>query len=111
MTPKVLSASKTQVECELHENHPLRLLHAEGRRIQCLTGMLWITAFDQTADFFLQPGGIFVVPNGGLVLIEAISHGRVRIDLPRSPRNLAYSMLARMLKGLKPAAGWRKRPV
>lgn len=110
MKPKVLSASKTQVECELHENHPLRLLRAEGRRVQCLTGMLWITAFDQPSDFFLRPGGIFVVPNGGLVLIEAIGHGRVRIDLPRSPKNFAYGMLARMLRGLKPVTGWRKRP-
>ena len=83
MQPKILAATRSQVECELHENHPLRLVAAEGRRIHCVSGVVWITAYGQPVDIFLRPGSTYTVPNGGLVLAEAIGACRIRVDLPR----------------------------
>lgn len=83
MKPKIVTATKSQVECELHENHPLRLVAAEGRRIHCVSGVVWITAYNQPIDIFLRPGSSYTVPNGGLVLAEAVDTARIRVDLPR----------------------------
>lgn len=84
MKPKIVTATKSQVECELHENHPLRLVAARGRRIHCISGVVWITAYNQPVDVFLRPGRSYTVPNGGLVLAEAVGTSRIRVDLPRS---------------------------
>ncbi len=83
MQPRVLAATQSRVECELHENHPLRLIGAEGRRMKCLSGVLWITAYDQPIDVFLRPGQTYVIPNGGLVLAEAVGEARMQVELPR----------------------------
>ncbi|HJV72799.1 MAG TPA: DUF2917 domain-containing protein [Noviherbaspirillum sp.] len=84
MEPKVLTATRNRVECELVENLPLRLTGAKGRRVQCLSGVAWITAYDQPFDVFLRPGRTYVIPNGGLVLAEAVGNCTIRVDLPRS---------------------------
>jgi hypothetical protein len=116
MKPKILAASKSQVECELHENHPLRLVEAAGRRIQCVSGVAWITAHGHSADIFLRPGELFVVPNGGLVLAEAIGECRIRVDLPRSfdyspYRHYVPEAIGWILRGLKQLQFGRKRLV
>lgn len=84
MTPKIVAATRSLVECELRENHPLRLVGAAGRRIRCVSGVVWLTAYNQPVDVFLRPGQAYVVPNGGLVLAEAIGHCRMQVDLPRA---------------------------
>ncbi|WP_420474383.1 DUF2917 domain-containing protein [Noviherbaspirillum sp. ST9] len=84
MQPKILAASRSQVECELHENHPLRLVAAEGRRIHCVSGVVWITAYGEPIDIFLRPGMSYTVPNRGLVLAEAVGNCRILVDLPRA---------------------------
>lgn len=111
MQPKILSATQSGVECELHEGYPLRLVGAKGRRVQCLTGIVWITASNHPADIFLKAGDVFVIPNGGLVLAEAIGHGRMQVDLPRSFHYSAIcppAGILRMLKGLQ-AVLWRRK--
>lgn len=84
MKPASVTAKTSQVECELVEHLPLRLIEAEGRRIECMSGIVWITAYNHPADIFLRAGEVFVVPNGGLVLAEAVGRCRIRIELPRS---------------------------
>jgi uncharacterized protein (AIM24 family) len=106
MQPKILAATRSQVECELHEHHPLRLVAAEGRRIQCVSGVVWITAYNQPVDVFLRPGQVFTVPNGGLVLAEAVGECRIRVDLPRSfdyshYRSRVPEVFVRLLRGLQ----------
>lgn len=104
MQPRILAATRSRVECELHENHPLRLVGAEGRRVKCISGIAWITACGQARDIFLKPGEAYRVPNHGLVLAEAIGECRIQVDLPRS---LDYSAshtgfdFARLLRGLR----------
>ena len=84
MEPKVLAASSSRVECRLVENVPLRLVGAKGRRVQCVSGVAWITACGQPTDVFLRPGRVYEIPNGGLVLAEAVGDCTIRVDLPRS---------------------------
>lgn len=113
MKPRIVTATKSQIECELHEHHPLRLVAAQGRRIQCISGVAWITAFDQPVDVFLRPGRTFTVPNDGVVLAEAVGTCRIRVDLPRSfdysdyrswmPAALAWIMRSTRF-GTKPSA-------
>lgn len=106
MKPKIVTATKSQIECELHERHPLRLVAAEGRRIHCVSGVVWITAFDQPVDVFLRPGRTFTVPNDGLVLAEAVGTCRIRVDLPRGfdyshYRKRMPAALARLMRGMR----------
>lgn len=106
MQPKIVAATPSRVECELHEGYPLRLVGARGRRVQCVAGIIWITACDQPVDVFLRPGQVYEVPNGGLVLAEAIGHGRMQVDLPRTFHYAAQRLpagLARALKGIQAA--------
>lgn len=113
MEPKVLAATSSKVECRLVENVPLRLVGAKGRRVQCVSGVAWITAFGQPTDVFLRPGRVYVIPNGGLVLAEAVGDCTIRVDLPlafdyarfrlRMPAGMARLVQA-MLPRRKPAA-------
>jgi hypothetical protein len=82
MQPKIVSAIRNQVECQLYETHPLRLIAAKGRRIHCVEGEVWISLYDHPEDVFLRPGGVFTIMNDGLVLVEAIHSCRIRVDLP-----------------------------
>lgn len=101
MQPKILAATRSQVECELHENHPLKLVAAEGRRIHCVSGVVWITAYGEPVDMFLRPGGTYTVPNDGLVLAEGVGTCCIRVDLPRvfdyTPYRLGIPALVRRL--------------
>ena len=106
MQPKIVAATPSRVECELHAGYPLRLIGARGRRMQCVTGILWITACNQPVDVFLRPGQVYEIPNGGLVLAEAIGSARMQVDLPRTFHYAAYRMpsgLVRWFKGMRAA--------
>lgn len=111
MQPKILAATPSRVECELHENHPLRLVGAEGRRVQCVSGVVWITAYGQSRDVFLRPGDVYEIPNRGLALAEAVGECRIRVDLPRAFDYSAYRLrLPRLLAALQFALFRRKTP-
>lgn len=92
-----MNAAASQIEYELTEHRLLRLTGAQGRRIVCVSGRALITAYGEAADFELSAGQVFVVPNRGMVLIEAIKHGRIRVA-PPAPRHGWGGMLLR---------GWR----
>ena len=63
-------------------SHCQRIAHAAGRYIECLDGTAWITAYNQKTDFVLRQGKSFEVPNDGLMLVEAVGAGVVRVRLP-----------------------------
>ncbi len=99
MKPELTVAHQGQVEYKLTENHPLRLLRAAGRRIECLSGTAWITAYGQNTDFMLRAGQSLVVPNDGLTLVEAVGQGRVRVRMPSQPSIRWPERLALRLQG------------
>ena len=82
MKPELIAVRQGQAEYRLSENHPLRIAHAAGRRIESLDGTAWITAYGEPTDFILRQGQSFVIPNDGLMLIDAAGSGVVRVCLP-----------------------------
>ena len=106
MQPKILSASRHQVECEVHTDHPLRLSASKGRRVECTAGVLWITVYDLPGDIFLHAGNSFVVPNDGLALVEGVGCSRMRVTAPAS-LSFGGAWLARGMRRLR--RGWKPR--
>jgi hypothetical protein len=103
MQPKIVAAASGRVECELHANHPLRVIGAAGRRIHCVSGVAWVTAYNHHHDIFLKPGQVYEIPNDGLLLAEAVGHCRVLVDLPR-----AFDYRPRRVRG-RALLGWLRR--
>lgn len=97
-----MNAAASQIEYELTEQHLLRLTNAKGRRVECVSGRALITACGEARDFELCAGQVFVVPNRGLILIEAIRNGRIRVA-PAAPRRHAWAGL--LLGGWRSVAG------
>jgi hypothetical protein len=99
MEPRLIARESDRSDFELHANHPLRLCHARGGRIEALSGTFWITAYNEGADFELRPGQVFIVPNDRLALIEPIERGAVRIErrpsLGATLRRLVAQLLVR----------------
>lgn len=89
--------AKGHVEYELTEKHLLRLSNAMGRRVECVSGRALITAYGEQTDFTLREGNVFIIPNNGLTLIEAVGNGRVRVKSPALP---GQATLARGGRGL-----------
>lgn len=89
MEAKILdtvSTARSRVECELFENRPVRLIGAQGLKVQCLSGTAWITAVGAPYDVFLRRGESWTVPNNGLVLAEAVGEAKIRVETPRAKR-------------------------
>jgi hypothetical protein len=87
MKPQLISVQQGQAEYRLTANHPLRIADVAGRHIECLDGTAWITACGEPTDFMLRSGESFEVPNDGLMLIEAVGTGAVRVRLPEAPKS------------------------
>lgn len=65
----------------LQNGDPLRLTHASGTRLRCVSGILWITQAGEAGDIFLAPGQSHLIDSKGLVLIESIGAGRIRLEI------------------------------
>lgn len=65
----------------LQNGAPLRLTQASGVRLRCVSGILWITQPGEAGDIFLAPGQSHLIDNNGLVLIESIGAGRIRLEI------------------------------
>jgi hypothetical protein len=115
MKPELIAVQQGQAEYRLTENHPLRIAHAAGRRIECLDGTAWITAYGESTDFMLRRGQTFDVPNDGLMLIDAVGSGVVRVRLPAgsedgaTPQHLLERLIAAATSRLWPAVGFHLR--
>jgi hypothetical protein len=66
-------------DLELRDGIPARLEQATGQRIEALAGIAWITVTGVTSDIMLRAGQVWEIPNEGLVLMEAVGHGKVRL--------------------------------
>jgi hypothetical protein len=69
-------------DLELTDGQPSRLKHASGQRIEVMAGTAWITITGLATDVMLCAGQVWEIPNNGLVLMEAVGHGRVRLHGP-----------------------------
>jgi hypothetical protein len=109
MKPELIAVQQGQAEYRLTENHPLRIAHAAGRRIESLDGTAWITAYGENTDFMLRQGQSFMIPNDGLMLIDAVGSGVVRVRLPAGSEDGATP--PPLLERLISAATSRLRPL
>jgi hypothetical protein len=115
MKPELIAVQQGQAEYRLTENHPLRIAHAAGRRIESLDGTAWITAYGEHTDFMLRKGQSFVVPNDGLMLIDAVGTGVVRVRLPAGSEDgaaqpqLLERWLSAAVSRLRPTVGFHLR--
>ena len=75
-----------QTDHELGGAQPLRLEKAHSAVIECLSGTAWITAYAQFDDCVLRSGERYTIPNDGLVLVEAVGSGRIRVHARPAPR-------------------------
>ena len=78
-------------EHDLQLDAPLRLEHAKAGVIECLAGRAWITAYAEFDDIVLQAGQRYTIPNDGLVLVEAVGSGRIRVHAA-APRHARWSL-------------------
>ncbi len=53
-----------------------------GVQVACQKGKLWITQADDPEDYVLKAGEQFIVTQPGLVLVQGVREGRVRIIPP-----------------------------
>ena len=90
MTRHTTTAIKHGTVFQLTQDQPLRLEQAKNHCVICLSGRVWITAYNKSVDFELYAGDLFVVPNDGLALIDAIGEGHIRIDHARRPGKSNY---------------------
>jgi hypothetical protein len=93
MKPKRVAETEHRREFTLLENCPLRLTNAKGCRVNCVSGVVLITAYNEPEDFELRPADVFVVPNNGLTLVEGIGRCYVRVDLPCPEPHPLYRLL------------------
>ncbi len=71
------------------------LRDAQGSRVKCLSGLLWVTEDQRVTDLVLKPGEHFTVAHPGLVLVMALDASSLRIDHARG-----FGTLARLLRHL-----------
>lgn len=89
-------------EIRLTENQPLSLRDARGLRVECTSGIVWITLSGQAGDVFLKPGESHLLRGNGLALIECIGDGSIRIGMPERHPGFTHR-LARLRQSLWPA--------
>jgi len=63
----------------LSRDRMLSLRNARDSRVQCLSGLLWVTEDKRVTDLVLKPGESFVIQHQGLVLVMALEDSRVSI--------------------------------
>jgi len=71
------------------------LRDAQGSRVRCVSGLLWVTEDQRVTDLVLKPGESFTIGHQGLVLVMALDPSNVRIDHERG-----FGALARLLRRL-----------
>ncbi len=55
-----------------------------GARVACLSGALWITQEQNTADVVLEAGQSVVIDHAGLTLVMALRPSTLRLTEPRA---------------------------
>ena len=85
----------------LHQNHPIRLIKALGWQVECLSGQVWISAYNHLDDIVLNPGQRFVVTNQKLILMEATNQCTCLVRITQTsasnwPRFPMFTKLTRL---------------
>ncbi|TCV85858.1 DUF2917 domain-containing protein [Sulfurirhabdus autotrophica] len=71
--------SLRNMEIQLAEGKPLAFRGARNVYLECTEGMVWITAEGQPGDFLLVQGERLRIENNGLVLVQGLPSGAIRL--------------------------------
>jgi len=74
-----------QLEHASAERGMLRIPHARGVRVTCLSGELWITEDRSSEDIVLTAGKARMLQSSGLALVTALETAYVRIEPEATP--------------------------
>lgn len=75
----VMPWRKQEEVLPLARDRMFALRDAQGSRVQCLSGLLWVTEDQRVTDLVLKPGESFTVGHPGLVLVMALDASTLRI--------------------------------
>jgi len=90
----------------LAHNTPLRIPAPHGVQVTCTAGVLWLTVEGESGDVLLRAGNSHLIRADGLALVEAIGHGRARLERMRlSPVARAQAWLSECSRRLA-VVGW-----
>lgn len=107
---------------QLEENRPVSFRDACGTSLHCVSGMVWVTIAGQPGDFLLHAGEHLQIESSGLAVVEGMPAGAITLHAatpwPIRGANLilrplvhsAYRLLARPVRGARPAGRARPEP-
>lgn len=85
----------------LEPDRPLAIRRGRGVVIECASGRLWVTEADKTGDVFLDAGERWRVATGGLVVVEALKAGLMRLHRPPKASARLLRRLTSAVSGLR----------
>ena len=90
------------------------LRDAQGTRIECVSGALWITQDGDIRDIFLGPGDEFTLDRNGTAVVQASRQSIVLVTELRAPapatprwRRMAGALLGYFMRLGMSRGGWR----
>jgi hypothetical protein len=76
----------TRTKLDLQKSAVFALAGAEGVRVRCESGLLWVTLESDPADHWLQHGQCLTIRSQGRVVVEAIRGSEMLLLPPRQQR-------------------------
>lgn len=97
---------------QLAAGKPVSFRDARGIRLQCVSGRVWVTVEGQPGDYLLLSGREMVIAARGLVVVEGMPVGAIKLHSPapwpiRSANRLVQAIHGRWTRhatGHAPAA-------
>lgn len=85
---------------QLAAGKPVSFRDARGIRLQCVSGRVWVTVEGQAGDYLLMRGREMVIAAPGLVVVEGMPDGAIKLHTPapwpiRSANGLMRALHAR----------------
>ena len=90
-----------QVVIELEYRRIVPLKDAEGTRIDCLRGRIWITEHRSTGDIVLEAGESYEISRGGIAVVQALREALVALRAP-AVTQAGAGLAARFRAALEP---------
>ena len=78
-----LQIAANEARINLRRGRLIRVENAEGFRIRCYSGVLWITQERDIRDVILQSGDVFIFNLPGLTLVHAIANAQFAVEDPQ----------------------------
>ena len=100
-----MNINLNRVNVELARDQILPVFDAQGVKVTCVSGSLWITQDHDRRDVILRPGDSFVMDREGEALVSAILPSVLVVEEPASIRArglwpAVVAKLARLMAGM-----------